>query len=77
MTVSGEVWEGILQGLKDGTKDAVTEHGIAKNSTGHGHLTVTSLKMVSQVVRIDTPDAFVFTGRRELCLALDTSVYER
>ncbi|MBV9610664.1 MAG: hypothetical protein JO187_13965 [Acidobacteria bacterium] len=34
--------------MKEDTKDEMKEHGMAKNSTEHGHLRVTNLEMVSE-----------------------------
>jgi hypothetical protein len=33
--------------MKEDTKEEMKEHGMKKNSTEHGHLTVTSVDMVS------------------------------
>jgi len=48
VTVSGAVSNAALHGAKEDTKAEAKEHGIAKNSTEHGHMTVTNLKMVSR-----------------------------
>jgi hypothetical protein len=46
--VTGVVANAAAHGLKEDTKDEAREHGIGKNSTEHGHMTVTDLKMVSE-----------------------------
>jgi hypothetical protein len=33
--------------MKEDTKDEMKEHGMDKNATEHGHMTVTDLTMVS------------------------------
>jgi hypothetical protein len=45
--ITGVVSNATLHGAKEDAKDEAKEHGVAKNSTEHGHLTVTSLSMVS------------------------------
>src|SRR5580700_6877976 len=47
VTVTGAVPDAKLHGLKEDTKTEAREHGVDKDSTEHGHLTVTGLKMVS------------------------------
>ncbi len=47
VTVTGVVPDAMLHGLKEDTKTEAREHGVDKDSTEHGHLTVTGLKMVS------------------------------
>lgn len=47
VTVTGAVQNAALHGAKEDTKAEAKEHGIGKNSTEHGHMTVTNLKMVS------------------------------
>ena len=47
VTVTGAVQNAALHGAKEDTKTAAREHGVAKNSTEHGHMTVTNLKMMS------------------------------
>ena len=47
VTVTGAVSNAALHGAKEDTKTEAREHGIDKNSTEHGHMTVTNLKMVS------------------------------
>ena len=48
VTVTGVVSNATLHGLKEDAKTEAREHGIDKNSTEHGHMTVTGLKMVSE-----------------------------
>jgi hypothetical protein len=48
VTVTGVVSNAALHGAKEDTKAEAKEHGVGKNSTEHGHLTATSLKMVSE-----------------------------
>lgn len=48
VSVTGVVSNATLHGLKEDTKTEAREHGIGKNSTEHGHMTVTGLKMVSE-----------------------------
>jgi hypothetical protein len=47
VTVTGVVPDAALHGLKEDTKTEAREHGINKGSTESGHLTATSLKMMS------------------------------
>lgn len=47
ITATGAVSNAALHGAKEDTKTAAREHGVDKNSTEHGHMTVTNLKMVS------------------------------
>lgn len=47
VTVTGAVRNAALHGAKEDTKAEAREHGVAKNSTEHGHMTATGLKMVS------------------------------
>lgn len=47
VSITGVVSNATAHGLKEDTKTEAREHGIDKNSTEHGHMTVTSLKMVS------------------------------
>ena len=47
VTVTGAVSNAALHGAKEDTKASAKEHGIAKNSAEHGHMTITNLKMVS------------------------------
>ncbi len=46
VTITGVVSNATAQGLKEDTKAEAREHGIDKNSTEHGHMTVTALKMI-------------------------------
>jgi hypothetical protein len=48
VTVTGVVSNAAAHGTKEDIKDEAKEHGIAKNSTETGDLTVTTLKMVSK-----------------------------
>jgi hypothetical protein len=45
--VTGVVSNATMHGVKEDAKAEAKEHGIDKNSTEHGHLTVTDVKMVS------------------------------
>ena len=47
VTVTGVVSNATAHGLKEDTKAEAREHGIDKDSTEHGHMTVSGLKMVS------------------------------
>ena len=47
VTVTGAVSNAAIHGAKEDTKAEAREHGIGKNSTEHGHMTATGLKMVS------------------------------
>jgi hypothetical protein len=47
VTVTGVVRTATLHALKEDTKTEAREQGVNKDSTEHGHLTVTALKMVS------------------------------
>lgn len=47
VTVTGAVSNAALHGAKEDTKAEAKEHGVGKNSTEHGRMTVTNLKMVS------------------------------
>ena len=48
VTVRGAIQNAALHGAKEDTKAEAKEHGIDKNSTEHGHMTVTNLKMDSK-----------------------------
>jgi Protein of unknown function (DUF5818) len=48
VTVTGAVEHAKLHGMKEDTKSEMKEHGMDKGATEHGHLKVTSLKMVSE-----------------------------
>jgi len=47
VTVTGVVANAALHGTKEDVKGEAKEHGVDKNSTEHGHMTVTNAKMVS------------------------------
>ena len=47
VTVTGVVSNAAMHGVKEDAKAEAKEHGMDKNSTEHGHLTVTHVKMVS------------------------------
>ena len=47
ITITGVVSNATLHGAKEDTKAEAKEHGMDKDSTEHGHMTVTHLKMVS------------------------------
>jgi hypothetical protein len=47
ITVSGVVSNAAMHGVKEDVKGEAREHGVAKHSTEHGHMTVTNAKMVS------------------------------
>ena len=47
VTLTGVVPNATLHGLKEDVKGEAKEHGVDKDSTEHGHLTVTNAKMVS------------------------------
>jgi len=47
ITVSGVVSNAALHGAKEDVKGEAREHGVAKHSTEHGHMTVTNAKMDS------------------------------
>jgi hypothetical protein len=47
ITITGVVSNATLHGAKEDTKAEAKEHGMDKDSTEPGHMTVTSLKMVS------------------------------
>ena len=47
VAVTGVVSNAAAHGAKEDIKDEAKEHGVAKNSTETGDLTVTTLKMVS------------------------------
>ena len=51
VTVTGVVSNAAAHGAKEDIKDEAKEHGIAKNSTETGDLTVTALKMVSKTCK--------------------------
>ena len=47
VTVTGVVSNAKMLGMKEDAKAEAKEHGMDKDSTEHGHMTVTHLKMVS------------------------------
>lgn len=47
VTLTGAVSHAELHGMKEDVKGEAKEHGMDKKAKEHGHLTVTSLKMVS------------------------------
>ena len=47
VTITGVVSNAKMHGMKEDAKAEAKEHGMDKDSTEHGHMTVTSLKMVS------------------------------
>jgi len=46
VTVTGKVRNADMHEAKEKVKDEMKEHGMDKDATEHGHLTVTKLKMV-------------------------------
>ena len=49
--ITGVVSNAAMHGVKEDAKDAAKEHGMGKNSTEHGHLTVVNLTMVSDTCK--------------------------
>ena len=47
VTLTGVVSNAKMHGMKEDAKAEAKEHGMDKDSTEHGHMTVTYLKMVS------------------------------
>ena len=47
VTITGVVSNATLHGAKEDAKAEAKEHGVDKDSTEHGHMTVTNLTMVS------------------------------
>jgi hypothetical protein len=47
MKITGVVSNATLHGAKEDAKSEAKEHGVDKDSTEHGHMTVTNVKMVS------------------------------
>lgn len=47
VTITGVVSNATLHGAKEDVKAEAKEHGVDKDSTEHGHMTVTYLKIVS------------------------------
>jgi hypothetical protein len=48
ITTTGVVSNAAMHGAKEDVKDKEKEHGMAMNSTEHGHMTVTNAKMISE-----------------------------
>jgi transcriptional antiterminator Rof (Rho-off) len=48
VTVTGVVSNARMHGMKEDAKAEAKEHGVDKDSTEHGHMTVTNLSMVSE-----------------------------
>ena len=48
VTVTGVVSHAKMHGMKEDAKDSAREHGMDKDSTEHGHMTVTNLSMVRE-----------------------------
>jgi hypothetical protein len=48
VSAHGVVTHSKLHNMKEDAKDAATDAGVKKNDSEHGHLTVTSLKMVGE-----------------------------
>ena len=48
VAVTGVVSNAAVHGAKEDAKAEAKEHGVGENSTEHGHMTVTGLKMVSE-----------------------------
>ena len=51
VTITGVVSNATLHGAKEDAKAEGKEHGLDKDSTEHGHMTVTNLKMVSDTCK--------------------------
>ena len=51
VTITGVVSNATLHGAKEDTKAEAKEHGVDKDSTEHGHMTVTNLKMISDTCK--------------------------
>ena len=51
VTVTGVVSNAAAHGAKEDIKDEAKEHGVGKNSTETGDLTITTLKMVSKTCK--------------------------
>ena len=45
--ITGVVLNATVHGMKEDAKDEMKEHGVNKNATERGHMTVTNLTMVS------------------------------
>ena len=48
VSVTGVVSHAKVHGMKEDAKDEAKEHGVDKDATEHGHMTVTNLSMVSE-----------------------------
>ena len=48
VTITGVLPNATMHGMKEDAKAEAREHGMDKDSTEHGHMTVTNLKMVSE-----------------------------
>jgi hypothetical protein len=51
VTITGVVSNAALHGAKEDAKAEAKEHGVDKDSTEHGHMTVTNLTMVSDTCK--------------------------
>jgi hypothetical protein len=51
VTITGVVSNAKMHGMKEDVKAEAKEHGMDKNSTEHGHMTVTNLTMVSDTCK--------------------------
>ena len=51
VTITGVVSNAKMHGMKEDAKTEAKEHGMGKNSTEHGHITVTNLTMVSDTCK--------------------------
>jgi hypothetical protein len=51
VTITGVVPNAKMHGMKEDAKAEAKEHDMGKNSTEHGHLTVTNLTMVSDACK--------------------------
>ena len=51
VTITGVVSNATMHGMKEDAKAEAKEHGVDKDSTEHGHMTVTSLSMVSDTCK--------------------------
>jgi hypothetical protein len=51
ITATGVVSNAKLHNMKEDAKDAAADSGVKKTDTEHGHLTITSMKMVSESCR--------------------------
>jgi hypothetical protein len=51
VTITGVVSNAEMHGMKEDAKAEAKEHGVDTDSTEHGHMTVTDLKMVSNTCK--------------------------